>query len=83
VARLASAARHRATVRERTLEGHAAGLVHVQPLHLVDVRPDGNRILPIRDVTARVIGQMALLAMAISLVSLVLIVANRQATKRR
>jgi len=83
VARIASLTHHRATIDSHKIEGTGAGLVRVQPLHVIDVREGGNRILPVKDVTAEVIGHMALAAAIISLVSLILIVANHRARARR
>jgi hypothetical protein len=83
VARIASLVRHRAIIRDRRIEGKGSGFARVQPLHVIDVWEGGNRVLPVRDVTAQVIGHMALTAAIISLVSLVLIIANLQAAMRR
>lgn len=83
VARIVSLVRHRATIRDRRIEGEGSGFVRVQPLHVIDVWEGGNRMLPVRDVTTQAIGQMALVAAIISLVSLVLIIANHQAKMRR
>lgn len=83
VARIASLTHHRATIGSHKIEGTGAGLIRVQPLHVIDVREGKNRILPVKDVTAEVIGHMALAAAIISLVSLILIVANHRARARR
>ncbi len=83
VARIVSLTHHRATIGDHKIEGTGAGLVRVQPLHVIDVREGENRVLPVKDVTAEVIGHMALAAAIISLVSLILIVANHRGKARR
>jgi uncharacterized spore protein YtfJ len=83
VAQVVSLVRHRATIHDREIEGRGSGFVHVQPLHVIEVHEGRNRVLPVRDVTAQVIGQMALAAAIISLVSLVLVVANHRAKTHR
>jgi hypothetical protein len=83
VVRLVSLIRHRATIRDREIEGQCSGFIHVQPLHVIEVRDGRNRVLSVRDVTAQVIGHMVLAAAIISLVSLALVVANHRAKARR
>lgn len=83
VARTVSVVRHRATIRDRQIEGVGSGLVRAQPLHVIDVREGTSRVLPVRDVTRQVIGHMVLAAAIVSLVSLALIMANHRAKVRR
>jgi hypothetical protein len=77
VARVVSATSHHATIRRQTVEARGAGVVRVRPLHLVQVWEGDHGVLPVPDVTARTIAAMLLAGLAIALVSLVLIVANR------
>ena len=83
VARVVSATRHRATIREHAVGGRGSGYVHVQPLHVIEMRGDRDLILPIRDLTARTVAPMVLAAAVISLVSFILIAANRLAASSR
>jgi hypothetical protein len=83
VARVISVTRHRATIREHAVGGRGSGYVLVQPLHVIDVHGDRDLILPIPDLTARTVACMALTAAVISLVSCILIAANRLAGSSR
>jgi hypothetical protein len=54
----------------------------VQPLAIVEEDGHGERVLPIPDATRTVLRQMAIVAIAIPIVALVLIMANRWARSR-
>lgn len=83
VARVVSAASHRATVRERAVEGRGAAIVRVRPLHLIELQGDHRAVLPIEDLTARTIAAILLAAAAVACLSLVLIATNRFAASSR
>ena len=83
VARVVSAIGHRGTIREAGIEGVGWGVAYVQPLQVIEERDGVERPLLIPDVTGNVLRQMALVAVVISLVATVLIIANRLTRGRR
>ena len=83
VARVISATRHRATIRERAIEGRGSAIVRVRPLHVIEAHGDSNTVVPILDVTAHIIAAMVLAATGVALISLALIVANRLTASNR
>ena len=83
VARVVSAVEHRGTIREAGIEGVGWGVAHIRPLQVIEERDGVERPLLIPDVTGNVLRQMALVAVVISLVATVLIIANRLTRGRR
>ena len=82
VARLVSAHGHRGTVRAQSVEGIGWLVQSVRPLAVLEDRDGSVHALPIPDRTRTVLWQMALVALVVSLVAMVLIVANRAARPR-
>ncbi len=77
VARVVSGVRHRGTIRDSSLEGRGWGVALVRPVAAIETRDGVERVLPVDDVTRKLLGRMALVALATSAVAMVLIVANR------
>ena len=77
VARVVSGVRHRGTIRKANLEGKGWGVALIQPVAVIEARDGVERILPLDDVTHKLLGRMALVALAISALATVLIVTNR------
>jgi uncharacterized spore protein YtfJ len=77
VSRVISGVRHRGTIRTASLEGKGWGIAWVQPVALIETRDGNERILPVNDGTHKLLGRMALAALAISAVSMALILANQ------
>ena len=77
VARVASWVKHRGTIRKASLEGKGWGVAWVRPVAVIETRDGHERVLLVDDVTHKLLGRMALVALAISAVAAVLILANR------
>jgi hypothetical protein len=70
VARVLSAVRHRATIRQDGYEGSGWGAAWVVPLALIEREGGSTHTLVIPNVTATVLRQMALVALALPVLCL-------------
>jgi hypothetical protein len=77
VARVTSVTRHRATIREHSIEGTGSAIIRVRPLCLIEAHRDDDMVFPIQDITARTVSAMAWAAIAVALISLLLILTHR------
>jgi hypothetical protein len=77
VVRAVSVTRHRGTIRSTRVDGRGNGTVLVRPLGVIETRDDVEQFMPISDLTSKILCQMALVALIVSIISLVLMVANR------
>ena len=68
VARVVSFGKARGTVGTRQVSGRGGGFVSVKPLAVIEVTPEGERRIPIRDGTAAAVRGMLAFSITIALV---------------
>jgi hypothetical protein len=76
VARIAWAVKHQGIVRQGRVEGKGWGFVHAEPLAVIEEREGEVRSLPVQGSTAWILGRMALVAVAVSVLTLALVFAG-------
>lgn len=76
IARLVSGGDHRATVREKRVEGWGWGFVHIKPLAVIEEWNGHARTLPIPDETGMRVRNMAILSTVLAAVSILLILVH-------
>jgi hypothetical protein len=82
VCQVASRLRRRGTIQAARVDASGWGVVIVRPVAVVEGWKGEEHVLPIRDVTASTLGQMAMAGMIVSALAVALVFALRWARSR-
>lgn len=79
VARVCSIREHQAVITSSHVRGSGWGIMHAQPVEIIETTDGSEQHIPIPDPTAKILLQMLAIAAIAALISIGLILANRRA----